>query len=135
MRVVLDTNVLVSRLLIAGSAPAKVFDLAITRNEVVCSTATMEELADVLSRRRFDRYVSVSDREQFMRRLLQILTMIEVITQIDECRDPKDDKFLALALDAGADYIVSGDRDLLAMSPWREIKIVAPTDFLGISKQ
>ena len=126
---------LVSRLLIAGSAPAKVFDLAITRNEVVCSTATMEELADVLSRRRFDRYVSVSDREQFMRRLLQILTMIEVITQIDECRDPKDDKFLALALDAGADYIVSGDRDLLAMSPWREIKIVAPTDFLGISKQ
>ena len=68
-----------------------------------------------------------------MRRLLQVLTMIEVITQIDECRDPKDDKFLALALDAGADYIVRGDRDLLAMSPWREIKIVAPTDFPGIS--
>ena len=95
----------------------------------------MEELADVLSRRRFDRYVSVPDREQFMRRLLQILTVIEVVTQIDECRDPKDDKFLALALDAGADYIVSGDRDLLAMSPWREIKIVAPSNFLGVSGQ
>lgn len=135
MRVVLDTNVLISRLLVAGSAPAKAFDLAITQHEVVCSTATMEELADVLSRRRFDRYVSVSDRVQFMRRLLQVLTMIEVITQIDECRDPKDDKFLALALDAGVDCIVSGDRDLLAMSPWREIKIVAPADFLGISGQ
>ena len=132
MRVVLDTNVLISRLLAAKSVPAQAVDLAITRHEVVVSSATMEELTDVLSRRRWDRYISLADREQFVRLLLRVATMIPVLTTVDECRDPADNHFLALAADAEAGYLVTGDADLLSMTPWRSVRIVRPAEFLAL---
>jgi len=46
------------------------------------------------------------------------------------CRDPKDDKFLELALNGRADAIITGDADLLALHPWREVAIVSPADYL-----
>ena len=101
MRVVVDTNALVSRLLRAGSVPAQAVDKALKQAEVVVSEATMEELADVLSRKKWDRYVSVEDRQEFIRRLLQVVDMVSVLSEIDDCRDAKDNQFLALALDAG----------------------------------
>ena len=48
-----------------------------------------------------------------------------------DCRDPADDIYLELALAAGADVIVSGDRDLLVLDPWRDVRILAPADFLA----
>ena len=132
MRVVLDTNVLISRLLSSQSIPAKAVDLALTQHEVVVSTATVEELADVLSRARWDRYVSVADREQFLRLFLKVATLTPVLSNVDECRDPKDNCFLALALDAQATYLVTGDQDLLSMTPWRSTTIVRPAEFIKI---
>ncbi len=90
----------------------------------------MEELADVLSRKKWDRYVSVEDRQEFIRRLLQVADMVPVLSEIDDCRDAKDNRFLALALDADAGYIITGDSDLLALHPWRGIQILTPGDFL-----
>ena len=132
MRVVIDTNVWISRLLLADSVAARAVDSALTRFEVVVSKAAVEELAGVLSREKFDRYVSLQDREEFLRRLLQVTTMVSVLSEITDCRDPKDNRFLALALDSESDYIVSGDADLLALSPWRGIEIVSPGAFLAI---
>ena len=90
----------------------------------------MEELADVLSRDKWDQYVSIKDRQEFIRRLLRVATMIPVLAEVADCRDPKDNQFLALAADAEADCIVSGDKDLLVLHPWRGIAIVTPADFL-----
>ena len=54
-----------------------------------------------------------------------------VTTSVEACRDPRDDKFLALAVDGRADYLVSSDRDLLDMEGFDGIPIVTPRDFLG----
>ena len=135
MRVVIDTNAWISRLLLADSVAARAVDKAMARFEVVVSEASVDELADVLSRKKFDRYVSLQDREEFLRRLLQVTTMVPVLSEITDCRDPKDNRFLALALDSQSDCIVSGDDDLLALNPWRGIEIVSPSAFLAIRER
>ena len=130
MRVVIDTNAWLSRLLIADSVTAKAIDKALLECEILVSNETVEELADVLSREKFDRYVSLEDRQQFIRRVLQVATLVPVLSEIADLRDPKDNKFLALALDSESDCIISGDGDLLSLDPWRGINIVSPAGFL-----
>ena len=76
--------------MLSNSVSARAVDKALTRFEVVVSEASVEELADVLSREKFDRYVSLQDREEFLRRLLQVTTMVSVLSEITDCRDPKD---------------------------------------------
>lgn len=88
MRVVIDTNALISRLLLAQSVPARAVDRALKDMEVVVSEATVQELADVLSRNKSDRYVSIEDRQEFIRRLLQICTLVAVLSEIDDCPGP-----------------------------------------------
>ena len=135
MRVVVDTNVWISPLLIADSVSAKAVDKALSQADVMVSDATIEALSDVLSREKFDRYVSVNDREHYLRRLLQVTTMVSVISEVTDCRDPSDNLFLALALDSESDCIVSGDADLLALNPWRGIQIVSPGEFLALAHE
>ncbi len=130
MRVVIDTNAWISRLLIANSVPAQAVDKALKQADVVVSESTMQELASVLSRDKWDRYVSNEDRQVFIRHLLHVATMVPVLAEITDCRDPKDNHFLALALDAEADCIVSSDQDLLVLHPWRGVDIITPADFL-----
>ena len=130
MRVVIDTNVWVSRLLLAGSVSAQAVDKALEGFDVMVSEPLVEELADVLSREKFDRYVSVWDREEFLRRILQIATIAPVLSEVDDCRDPDDNRLLALALDCESDYILTGDRGLLVLNPWRGVRIVSPREFL-----
>lgn len=135
MRVVIDTNVWISSLLIPDSASAQAVDRALSHADVVVSDATVEELSDVISREKFDQYVSLDDREQFLRRLLQVTTMVSVISEVTDCTDPSDNRFLALALDSESDFIVTGDADLLSLNPWRGIQIVSPGDFLAFQQQ
>ncbi len=135
MRVVVDTNVWISRLLIADSVSAKAVDKALSQADVMVSDATIEELSDVLSREKFDRYVSVNDREHYLRRLLQVTTLVSVISEVTDCRDSSDNRFLALALDSESDVIVSGDADVLSLNPWRGIQVVSPAEFLGLAHQ
>ncbi|MDE0062457.1 MAG: putative toxin-antitoxin system toxin component, PIN family [Gammaproteobacteria bacterium] len=131
MRVVIDTNLWVSRLLLAGSAPAQAVDKALAAFEVMMSEPLVEELADVLSRKKFDRYVSVRDRDEFLRRILRIATIAPVLSEVDDCRDPDDNRLLALALDSESGCILTGDRDLLLLNPWRGVRIVSPREFLN----
>ncbi|MYJ75272.1 MAG: putative toxin-antitoxin system toxin component, PIN family [Gammaproteobacteria bacterium] len=130
MRVVIDTNVWVSRLLLADSVAARAVDSALRNSEVIVSEPLIEELADVLAREKFDRYVSLADREEFLRRILQVAATFPVLSEVDDCRDADDNRLLALALDSQSDYILTGDKDLLTMSPWRGILIISPRAFL-----
>lgn len=130
MRVVADTNVWVSRLLLSGSAAARALDKALGSSEVMVSEILVAELANVLSRSKFDRYVSVQDREEFLRRVLQVATVAPVLSEVEVCRDPDDNHVLALALDTESDCILTGDRDLLVLNPWRGIAIASPRAFL-----
>ena len=129
-RIVVDTNVLVSRLLLADSIPAQAVRQARKNGVLLVSDATMYELAEVLNRRRLDRYVTVKHRQQFLRELSRIAEFVPMTRVVRECRDPKDDKFLEVAINGGADVIITGDADLLVMHPWRGITVLTPTHYL-----
>jgi putative PIN family toxin of toxin-antitoxin system len=129
-RIVVDTNILVSQLILPASLPAQVLAQAEMRSMLLFSESTMDELADVLSRAKFDRYVSREARKGFIQRIGRIAEFIPIIQAIRDCRDPKDDKFLEVALNGRADVIITGDADLLRMHPWRGIDILAPADYL-----
>jgi putative PIN family toxin of toxin-antitoxin system len=94
------------------------------------SDSTLKELADVLSRPKFDRYVKSENRKQFLSGLCSLGEFVPIIQLVRECRDPKDDEFLEVALNGRADLILTGDADLLAMHPWRGVAILSPTDYL-----
>ncbi len=129
-RFVLDTNVIVSAMLLPRSMPRKAFDLAFARGVVLVSDLMLIELDDVLRRPRFERYVSEVERLQFLARFIQDTIVIEVAEVITDCRDPKDNKFLELAVSGAANCIISGDVDLLVLHPFRGIPVMTPQEFV-----
>lgn len=129
-RAVVDTNVLVSRFILPQSTSAEAIRRVELDARLLFSDATMNELAEVLSRPKFDHYVSRENRKQFVSELCSIVEFVPIIQLVRECRDPKDDKFLEVALNGRADLIITGDADLLAMHPWRGIAIVSPAEHL-----
>jgi putative PIN family toxin of toxin-antitoxin system len=129
-RIVVDTNVFVSRLLRFDSVPGRAVKRALHDAVLLVSQATMSELADVLAKAKFDRYVTLEQRLQFIRLIAHTAEVVPTIHPIRECRDPKDDKFLEVALNGRANVIITGDTDLLAMHPWRGIEILTPSLYL-----
>ncbi len=127
---VLDTNTVVSAYLLEGSVSRQAYNKAFKEGIVIHSEATLTELAEVLARPKFDRYVSLPVRLSAIREFEQRSLCIPVENEVTACRDPKDDKFLSLALAAGADCIISGDIDLLTLHPFRGIPVLSPADFL-----
>jgi uncharacterized protein len=130
VRYVFDTNVIVSSLLFKRGNPSKVFRYALQYGEVLLSLELLEELSDVLGREKFNRFVTSEERDEFLETFVERATLVEVIEKVQECRDPKDDKILELALNGQAEYIVTGDKDLLVLHPFRNVKIVAAEEFL-----
>jgi putative PIN family toxin of toxin-antitoxin system len=129
-RIVVDTNALISRLLLPRSVPGNAVRKAVDTSQLLISDATLAELADVLARRKFATYVSIQDRQEFIRLLGRVAEMVPITHAIRACRDPKDDKFLELAVNGGAGVIITGDKDLLALNPFRKIAIVTPAQYL-----
>uniref|UniRef100_A0A831UFN7 Putative toxin-antitoxin system toxin component, PIN family n=1 Tax=Geobacter metallireducens TaxID=28232 RepID=A0A831UFN7_GEOME len=128
--VVIDTNVLVSCLLFGG------------RLAPLCDLWTKRRIVPLLSRETFDEFRRVLTYPKFsltaeeIRSLidLEILPYFDVVevteTVADACRDPHDDKFLAVAVAGRAAWLITGDKDLLELHTCRETRIVAPGDFL-----
>ena len=121
---------MVSALLLADSIPRQAFDKALDQGTILISVPVILELADVLSRKKLNKYLLENERMRFLVGLLKETELIDTIETITSCRDPKDNKFLELAVDGNADYIVTGDADLLVLHPFREIQILTPRDFL-----
>jgi uncharacterized protein len=132
-RVVIDTSVAVSAVLLPRSVPRQAFDLALSRGRLLISQATITELDEVIRRPKFDKYTPEKKRIEFLAALVQQAELIEISIRITECRDPEDDKFLELAVGGGATHLVSGDDDLLVLNPFRGIPIVTPQVFIQSS--
>jgi putative PIN family toxin of toxin-antitoxin system len=130
LRVVLDTNVILSALLLRRSVSRQALDHALGRGVVLVSEKTAEESNDVLRRPKFETYVREEERIEFLTAFLREATLIDVIEAVKICRDPRDDKFLALAMGGKATHIVTGDADLLALHPFRRVPILAPARFI-----
>ena len=137
MRAVIDTNVLISALF-WGGRPRQVVDLAVSgRFQAITSAELLLELEDVLTGA-FD--VSLDKVDLILR---DVLSYAEVVTPGDDSqqvfrelplevaalRDPDDLKVIATALAARADHIVTGDADLLSLSPIQDIRVLTPAQF------
>ncbi len=102
-------------------------------NRLILSQAVEDEYRDVLFRPKFDRIIPAERRSRILDIVLVGTERITPTQAVRDCRDPKDDKYLELALAGGAQAIVSSDSDLLVLHPWRGVSIVAPADFLGLT--
>ena len=129
-RVVIDTNVLISGLFSTTSTPALAVEQAVTKAQLVATAETLRELIEKLLLPKFDRYVRRERREALLQRVASIVEIVEVVQAVRASRDPKDDKFLEAAVNGRADVIVTGDKDLLDLNPFRGIAIVTPAAYL-----
>jgi len=129
-RIVIDTNVYVSRLLREASVPGQAVGRAWREATTLVSVATLEELRAVLRRRKLARYLQPAKLEPFLTQVWEIALHVPNPPPILACRDPRDDKFLEVAVHGRADLIVTGDADLLALSPFRGIAILTPAAYL-----
>ena len=130
-RTVVDTNVMISWLLRPPSVPGPAMRRAVDEGTLLVSEATMSELADVLARPKFDPYVSIEERQQFLLLLGRIVEMVPILHRIRACRDPSADKFLEVAVNGEADFLISGDRDLVDLHPFRGTSILTPAQFVA----
>lgn len=129
-RIVIDTNVFVSAILLPASVPRRAVDKALGHGSMLFSEATFRELSQVLSRPKFDDYVTTEERTIFLTQLARAAEFVSIVQLVRECRDSRDDKFLEVALNGRADLIVTGDDDLLALHSWRGVSILNPSEYL-----
>lgn len=125
-----DASTVVSAALKADSVPERALLRAEEADVFALSNAVDNEITEVLGRAKFARILSRERRGAILNILRREAVWFEPALRITECRDPKDDKYLELALVAGAETIVSSDDDLLVLHPWRGIRILRPADYL-----
>jgi uncharacterized protein len=131
LRVVFDTNVLISAVLFPHSVPGHALRRAREAGIVLSTQDLVTEVRDVLARPKFDRYVSAQMRDEFLVTYIRDAEFVEVTQHIAVCRDPKDDRVLEAALNGQATCIVSGDDDLLVLHPFHGIPIIRPSEFIA----
>ena len=131
--IVLDTNLLVSYLLTQGKTISRIIEYWRQRRvEVLVSPAIVDELRDVLNRARLRKLMTGDP--------YSIMLMVEIdafhtageVEAVGACRDPKDDKFLACAVEGRADFIVTGDNDLLELARYEGIRIIQAHELVAI---
>jgi putative PIN family toxin of toxin-antitoxin system len=133
MRAVVDTNVLVSGLIKPGGAVGPIVDaLREGRFLHLYSRATLDELVDVLARPWLKEKYGIRDVdvEAFLKLVLLRGEEATPGRAIRRCCDPKDDKFLELAVSGRADVLVTGDEDLRSLDPVEGVRILSPARFL-----
>jgi putative PIN family toxin of toxin-antitoxin system len=117
-------------LLFEGSNPDLAIRDALQNGKILFSLELIEEIDEVLSRAKFRKYITDQEREEFLDSFIDRGILIEVVDVVNECRDAKDDKILELSLSGKADLIISGDKDLLVLNPFRSIQIQSVEQFL-----
>lgn len=137
IRAVIDTNVLVSGLFGIKDSPSAQILSAIRTQKIILVTSPVivEEIEEVINRRRIIKFTKMSkdERADFMDKLIErsdVTAGKQLLQPVGW--DTKDDKFLACAVEAKADYIITGDKDLLVFKVYEGIKIITPREFLKI---
>ena len=127
---VLDTNVIVSSLLFSHLIPRQALNKALDTGKILISQEIILELTQVLNRNKLNKYLLKEERLKFLADFLKDVQTVTIYQKIDACRDKKDNKFLDLAICGQAQYIITGDQDLLILNPFSGIYIINPKQFL-----
>jgi putative PIN family toxin of toxin-antitoxin system len=128
---VIDPNVLVSALIYEHSVPGRVSFGLLDSGRVLISLELLDEVRRVLCRKKFDKYLTFAERDAFIERLGMQGVYIVPESTPEASRDPNDDYILAIAIDGLAAGIITGDRDLLVLHPFRGIAILTPAQYLA----
>ena len=128
---VLDGNLVVSAFLNPEGMASTALQLAVEHFDVAASRATLAELADVLKRDKFDRYCAKVDLITRLEAYAQTVLVFDAPLEVTNCKDPTDNKFLALCTTAGAKVFVTGDKkDLLVMHPYQNTAVLGLRAFV-----
>lgn len=129
-RVILDTNLWISFLI---SKRQKELDVLLESGAVtlIFSQELLEEFLEVSERSKFKRFFKKSDIKTLLSQIETFGELIKVESKISECRDPKDNFLLSLSIDSKADFLVTGDSDLLVLGKIEKTKIVSWTEFIS----
>lgn len=115
----------------ADSVPYRAFAKARAGDALALSRPVLDEIMDVLHRPGLARFLDARLRDDVLDRLISAAVWFEPTVAVTECRDSADDKYLELALASGAAKIVTGDKDLLVLDPWRGVRILRPAAYLA----
>ena len=121
-RIIIDTNLWISFLLTKDFSK---FDKIISNQEIelIFSQELVDEIVEVTQRSKFRKYFDLEDVESLLEKLKDKGILVKVYSNIKECKDPKDDFLLSLAVDGYASHLISGDNDLLSMKKIGATKI------------
>jgi hypothetical protein len=128
-RVIIDTNRWISFLI---TKDLKTLDIKVKTGKIkiIFSLELIDEFLSVANRAKFKKYFLKEDIEQLIDLFDVYGEIVQVKSKIELCRDPKDDFLLSLATDSKADYLITGDKDLLDLKTIEKTKIVTMTDYL-----
>lgn len=132
MNIILDTNIIISAVCFPFSKPRQILNLAKENGKILLSDATFDELKGTLLKIKFDKYINKELRLSFLSEFKKISQIVSITDNFTLCRDSKDDKFLDLAACGLADYLITGDSDLLVLNPFGQTQIINPESFLVI---
>lgn len=129
---VFDTNTFISAHLLSHSVSNRAFRKAVAEGTIGMSSDLFSELADVLFRSKFDRYFpNDRDRQWALQNIRSLTRHFFIVERVTHAPDPDDNMVLELAIASRATAIISGDRDLLGLNPFRGIPILSPGGFLN----
>jgi hypothetical protein len=127
--VIIDTNLWISFLLTKNFSN---LDNLISNDEitVVFSQELIDEIIEVTQRKKFKKYFDITELEALLLEIRKRALFIKVVSVVNTCRDEKDNFLLALAKDAKASHLITGDKDLLVLNTFEETKILSISDYL-----
>ena len=135
MRIVIDTNVLISAIFWTGK-PKQLLNRV--RHQVitfVTSNDLLDELRRILMRRDKPFRLSGGEADQVVEAMRELSEVVKIHSRFSVCHDEMDNKVLACAIDGKAEYIISGDIHLLGLGSFKGIRIMSVADFLDQAKQ
>ncbi|MCG2686410.1 putative toxin-antitoxin system toxin component, PIN family [Candidatus Parcubacteria bacterium] len=135
MRVILDANIIVSLLLTRGETIASIFDSWDGKKfDLLTSEKILEEITAVLGYEKIKTLIDPVERDALLEKVKLQAELVEATAELDVVRDPRDNKYLECALDGNADFVVSGDKHLLALKRYGTIEILTPREFVRTLK-
>lgn len=128
-RIIIDTNLWISFLITKDFT--KIDEIIFSRQGIlVFSQELLDEFLEVARRPKFRRFFSASDIEDILETIDEYADFIKVQTKIEVCRDTKDNFLLSLSVDGNADFLLTGDKDLLELTNFGETTIITISEFL-----
>ncbi|MGZ3757756.1 MAG: putative toxin-antitoxin system toxin component, PIN family [Mucilaginibacter sp.] len=127
---IIDTNTLISAFILPASNARKALNKARKEGRILLSQETSKEFENVFIRSKFDKYLPLEIRLEIIDDFKSLTIEQNPTMIINDCRDPKDNKFLELAVSGAVDCIITGDQDLLVLNPYKQIPILTINQFL-----